>query len=123
MIINGVAVYIIFIIIKYFIDEAEIEFNFIPALFWSNIGYFLMKKKCLANPNEDYFDEDEEETDEEPKTKEKYILSNERKDDIQVDIILKMRSNDNFMRTVEMLYKLDDEKLRSINQMLNSLLK
>lgn len=47
----------------------------------------------------------------------------QKKNDIQADIILKMRSNDEFMKAVETLYKLDDEKLKGINQMLNSLFK
>ena len=47
----------------------------------------------------------------------------QKKNDIQADIILKMRTDDTFMSTVEKLYKLDADKLESINQMLNTLFK
>ena len=47
----------------------------------------------------------------------------QQKNDIQADIILKMRTDDTFMSTVEKLYKLDADKLESINQMLNTLFK
>lgn len=47
----------------------------------------------------------------------------QKKNDIQADIILKMRTNEDFLQAVETLYKLDDEKLKGINQMLNSLFK
>jgi transcriptional regulator with XRE-family HTH domain len=46
-----------------------------------------------------------------------------KKNDIQADIILKMRTDSRFMSVVESLYKLDDEKLESIGQMLNTLFK
>ncbi len=47
----------------------------------------------------------------------------QKKNDIQTDIILKMRTDDDFFSVVETLYKLDKEKLQSINQMLNTLIK
>ena len=47
----------------------------------------------------------------------------QKKNDTQADIILKMRTDDDFMSAVETLYKLDKEKLQSINAMLHTLLK
>ena len=47
----------------------------------------------------------------------------QKKNDIQADIILKMRSDNTFMSVVEKLYTLDHDKLESINQMLNTLFK
>ena len=47
----------------------------------------------------------------------------QKKNDIQADIILKMRTDDDFMSAVETLYKLDKEKLQSINAMLHTLFK
>lgn len=47
----------------------------------------------------------------------------QKKNDIQADIILKMRTDSDFMSAVETLYKLDKDKLQSINQMLNTLFK
>ena len=47
----------------------------------------------------------------------------QRKNDAQTDIVLRMRSDDLFMSVVESLYKLDKDKLESINQMLNTLFK
>ena len=47
----------------------------------------------------------------------------QKKNDIQADIILKMRTDSEFMSVVETLYKLDKDKLQSINQMLNTLFK
>ena len=47
----------------------------------------------------------------------------QKKNDIQADIILKMRTDTDFMSAVETLYKLDKDKLQSINQMLNTLFK
>ena len=52
-----------------------------------------------------------------------YFEEEQKKNDIQADIILKMRSDTDFMSAVETLYKLDSDKLKSINQMLNTLLK
>lgn len=47
----------------------------------------------------------------------------QKKNDIQADIILKMRTDTDFMSAVESLYKLDKDKLQSINQMLNTFFK
>ena len=47
----------------------------------------------------------------------------EKKNDILADIILKMRTDDTFMSVVENLYRLDQNKLETINQMLNTLFK
>lgn len=47
----------------------------------------------------------------------------QKKNDIQADIILRMRSDTDFMSAVENLYNLDKDKLQSINQMLNTLFK
>jgi len=47
----------------------------------------------------------------------------QKKNDIQADIILKMRTDSDFMSVVETLYKLDKDKLQSISQMLNTLFK
>ena len=47
----------------------------------------------------------------------------EKKNDIQADIILKMRTDSTFMSVVESLYKLDKDRLETINQMLNTFLK
>ena len=47
----------------------------------------------------------------------------QQKNDFIAEAVLKMRSNSTFMTAVENLYKLDDDKLESINQMLNTLFK
>ena len=47
----------------------------------------------------------------------------EQKNDIIANAVLKMRTNTNFMSAVESLYKLDDDKLQSVTQMLNTLFK
>ena len=54
---------------------------------------------------------------------ETYIEEEEKKNDIQADIILRMRSDSDFMSAVNSLYKLDKEQLQSINQMINTLFK
>ena len=54
---------------------------------------------------------------------EEAIEEEQKKNDILSDIILKMRSDSLFMSVVENLYKLDKDKLESINQMLNTLFK
>ena len=46
-----------------------------------------------------------------------------KKNDTIADVILKMRTDTEFMSVVETLYKLDKDKLHSINQMLNTLFK
>ena len=52
-----------------------------------------------------------------------YIEEEQKKNDIQSDIVLKMRTDSTFMSVVENLYKLDKDKLETINQMLNTLFK
>ena len=52
-----------------------------------------------------------------------YIEEEQKKNDIQADIILKMRTDSDFMSAVETLYKLDKDKLQSVTQMLNTLFK
>ena len=52
-----------------------------------------------------------------------YIEEEQKKNDIQADIILRMRTDSNFMSAVESLYKLDEDKLQSINNMLHTLFK
>lgn len=47
----------------------------------------------------------------------------EKKNDLIAEVVLKMRSDDTFMSVVENLYKLDKDKLESINSMLNTLFK
>lgn len=42
----------------------------------------------------------------------------QKKNDIQTDIVLKMRSNEKFMEAVSYMYNLDDEKLESVKQLL-----
>lgn len=54
---------------------------------------------------------------------ESYIEEEQKKNDIQSDIILRMRTDKEFMSAVESLYNLDKDKLHSINQMLNTLFK
>lgn len=47
----------------------------------------------------------------------------ERKNDLQADIILRMRSDTEFMSAVEKLYSLEQDQLQSINAMLCTLFK
>ena len=47
----------------------------------------------------------------------------QQKNDFIAEAVIKMRNNSTFMSVVESLYKLDDDKLESINQMLNTLFK
>ena len=47
----------------------------------------------------------------------------EKKNDIQADIILRMRTDTKFMSAVESLYNLDKDKFESIEQMLHTLFK
>ena len=47
----------------------------------------------------------------------------QKKNDIQADIILRMRTDADFFSAVENLYKLDKDKLQSINQLLYTLYK
>ncbi len=57
----------------------------------------------------------------EEKTEEQ--LQMQEKNDLIADVVLKMRSDTAFMSAVENLYKLDKDKLDTINQMLNTLFK
>lgn len=54
---------------------------------------------------------------------ESYMEEEQKKNDIQADIILRMRTDTDFMAVVETLYNLEKDKLQSINQMLNTLIK
>ena len=47
----------------------------------------------------------------------------EQKNDLIAEVVLKMRTDDTFASVVENLYKLDKDKLETINQMLNTLFK
>lgn len=47
----------------------------------------------------------------------------EQKNDLIAEAVLRMRTDTEFMSAIETLYKLDSDKLRSINQMLQTLLK
>ena len=47
----------------------------------------------------------------------------EQKNDLIAEVVLKMRTDSTFMSVVENLYKLDKDKLETINQMLNTLFK
>ena len=47
----------------------------------------------------------------------------EQKNDLIAEVIVKMRTDNTFMSVVENLYKLDKDKLETINQMLNTLFK
>ena len=47
----------------------------------------------------------------------------EKKNDLIAEVVLKKRTDDTFMSVVENLYKLDKDKLESINSMLNTLFK
>ena len=47
----------------------------------------------------------------------------QKKNDIQADIILRMRTDTEFMTAVASLYELDKEKLKSITPLLHTLVK
>ena len=47
----------------------------------------------------------------------------EQKNDLIAEVVLKMRTDSTFMSVVESLYKLDKDKLETINQMLSTLFK
>ena len=47
----------------------------------------------------------------------------EQKNDLIAEVVLRLRTDDDFMSAVETLYNLDKEKLQSINAMLHTLLK
>lgn len=57
----------------------------------------------------------------EEKTEEQIQM--QEKNDLIADVVLKMRTDTAFMSAVENLYKLDKDKLDTINQMLNTLFK
>ena len=44
----------------------------------------------------------------------------QKKNDIQTDIVLRMRSDEKFMEAVMYMYNLDDEKLESVKQLLST---
>ena len=46
-----------------------------------------------------------------------------QKNDFIAEAVIRMRTDSTFMSVVESLYKLDNDKLESINQMLNTLFK
>ena len=50
-------------------------------------------------------------------------IEDEQKNDLIAEVVLRMRSDNEFMSAVESLYKLDKDKFQSINQMLNTLFK
>lgn len=45
----------------------------------------------------------------------------QKKNDTLSDVVIRMRTDEKFMRAVNMLYELDDEKLSSVTQMLTFL--
>lgn len=47
----------------------------------------------------------------------------EQKNDLIAEVVLRMRKDKTFASAIENLYKLDNEKLETINQMLNTLFK
>jgi transcriptional regulator with XRE-family HTH domain len=47
----------------------------------------------------------------------------EQKNDIIANVVLKLRTDSDFLSAIESLYKLDDDKLQSVTQMLNTLFK
>jgi len=47
----------------------------------------------------------------------------QKKNNIQADIVLRMRSDENFMSVVEILNGLDADQLASVKQMLNAFCK
>lgn len=50
-------------------------------------------------------------------------LEVQKSNDIIVDIIARLRTDDDFLSTVQVLYALDKEKLRSVQQMLSAFAK
>lgn len=50
-------------------------------------------------------------------------MEEQKKSDALADIVVKMRKDENFLAVVEKLYQLDEEKLKSISQMLDAFLK
>jgi repressor LexA len=47
----------------------------------------------------------------------------EKKNDTLTDIIVRLRTDDDFLSVVETLYKCDNDKLNGVSQMLNAFLK
>ena len=47
-----------------------------------------------------------------------YLMDWEEKNDVQADVIIRMRTDEDFMSVVEMLYALDKEKLHSVKELL-----
>lgn len=47
----------------------------------------------------------------------------QKKNDIMADIVIRMRTDSDFLSLVETLYNLDEEKIRGVKQMLTVLLK
>lgn len=47
-----------------------------------------------------------------------YLMGWEEKNNVQADVIVKMRNDEEFMSVVEMLYALDNEKLHSVKELL-----
>lgn len=47
----------------------------------------------------------------------------EKKNDILADIVVRLRTDDDFLSVVETLYKCDSDKLNGVSQMLNAFLK
>lgn len=47
----------------------------------------------------------------------------QKKNDILTDIVIKMRRDDEFLSLVEILYTLDEEKMRGVKQLLSAFLK
>ena len=47
-----------------------------------------------------------------------YLMGWEEKNDVQADVIIRMRTDEDFMSVVEMLYALDNEKLHSVKELL-----
>ena len=51
------------------------------------------------------------------------MLENEKKNDTRLDVIRKMETNSDYKEAILHLLDLDDEKIRAVNQMLNTLYK
>jgi transcriptional regulator with XRE-family HTH domain len=47
----------------------------------------------------------------------------EKKNDTLADIVIRLRTDDDFLSVVETLYKCDNDKLNGVSQMLNAFLK
>ena len=51
------------------------------------------------------------------------IEEGQKKNDVLSDIVIRMRSDEDFLSVVEKLYRLDAEKLKGVNQLLDAFLK